>query len=775
MRSRSKNRAQTQGATTRDERFDQAILWITLAALFLLPLLFAYFDVLSTFNELKLVTLHLSAGLIAGLWLWQIVLSRLDSRSAENNALQWDLLNWAGRNPARWALIGAAVWVFAQIASTLLSPLPIISFFGGDEARSGYGLYDSLSLLVIFASVALRFRTRRTLELLAYTLVTTGTIAAAYGIAQHFGWDPIGNNAGRTRVIASFGNTLNFGGYMVMSIPATLALVYKRFDRKWIWLAVIVGALSLQIAGIWFSGGRGPFVAGAASMISFVLMALAIGSVRETAKTVAAFAVASIIASIIIALPSEQGDIGLARVVSIGDQFGSNTVSTDIEGGLAGRFSIWGSTLQLATSWNMPIEEPTANSLLRPLFGVGQDLFIYSFPFTEKPQSTLSLVDHAHNYELQLLIEQGFVGFLGFMSMAGLLGIAVIAITRRVRKANRGIDATAVIMLALLPAMIGKMFELQTGVARVSDLGMTLALFGATIAIYELINRQLQKDESTPQAEKTASPTSSVALSASNQSVLGFTLLAAVLVTAVVLVIFVSWDVRRTAASRILAVGHDAPTLEGRAKAWADAQAQAPERESFTFNLAERYLDSAVEQHNLGNVNEALRQLTVGREMLLAYERRDPFELDTQIGLSKSTSILASWGHVEYMQELADRAINIAETYPAYPTLVGTSATAMASVELNELAIMYADRAIAVEESTKPWSKAWYAKGRALYQLGQEDEGIEALITATEKQPGTEAALFAHQLLAEIYLDRGQDELYQQHKISGDAEITTGE
>jgi len=89
-------------------------------------------------------------------------------------------------------------------------------------------------MFVIFASVALRFRTLGSLELLTYTLVLTGTIAAAYGIAQHFGWDPIGNNAGRTRVIASFGNTLNFGGYMVMSIPATLALAYKKLDRKWI-------------------------------------------------------------------------------------------------------------------------------------------------------------------------------------------------------------------------------------------------------------------------------------------------------------------------------------------------------------------------------------------------------------------------------------------------------------------------------------------------------------------------------------------------------------
>jgi tetratricopeptide (TPR) repeat protein len=774
MPARSRNRAQEQRTTTRDERIDQAILWITLAALFSLPLLFAFFRIVATFNELKLVMLHLSAGLIAGLWLWQIVLRRLDARSAAGNELNWDLMNWAGRNPARWALIGAALWVFAQVASTLLSPLPIVSLFGGDEARSGYNLYDSMSLTVIFLSVALRFRTRRTLELLVYTLIASGTIAAAYGVAQHFGWDPIGGNAGRTRVIASFGNTLNFGGYMVMSIPATLALVYKRFDRKWLWLAVIVGALCIQITGIWFSGGRGPFVAASVSLISFFVIAFAIGNTRETLRAIVIFAVSSVIAAIIIALPSPQGDIGLTRVLSIGDQLRVGGSSSDIEGGLSGRFSIWGSTLKLATQWDMPIDEPTANSLLRPLFGVGQDMFIYSFPFVGKPQSELSLVDHAHNYELQVLIEQGFVGLIGFLSMITLLGIAALAIVRRIRRAGSGIDASTVLILALLPAMIGKTVELQIGVARVSDLGMTLALFGATIALYEFFNRRLTNETPEPE-QKASNARSSVTLTASNQTVLGATLLAAVMVTAVALMVFISWDVRRTSASLALAVGHDDPVLEVRAQAWSDAQAQAPERESFTYNLFERYLETAEQQHALGNVNEAMRLLMIGRNMLLEYEKRDPLELDTQIGLSKTTSTLAKWGHLEYAQELADRSINIAENYSSYPTLLGTSATAMTSVGLHELAIEYADRAIAVEKSTKVFSKAWYAKGRAQYLLGEVDQGVETLIIATEKQPGSAGALLAHQLLGEIYLDMGEDELAEEHTTLGGAEITVDE
>ena len=94
----------------------------------------------------------------------------------------------------------------------------------------------------------------------------------------------------------------------------------------------------------------------------------------------------------------------------------------------------------------------------------------------------------------------------------------------------------------------------------------------------------------------------------------------------------------------------------------------------------------------------------------------------------------------------------------------------MTSIEEHELAIEYADLAIATEDSTQPWSKAWYAKGRALFELGREDEAIAVLITATEKQPGAEGALLAHQVLAQIYRIRGKDDLSEIHKEKAQAQ-----
>ena len=184
---------------------------------------------------------------------------------------------------------------------------------------------------------------------------------------------------------------------------------------------------------------------------------------------------------------------------------------------------------------------------------------------------------------------------------------------------------------------------------------------------------------------------------------------------------------------------------------------------------------AAEQQYELGNKEEALRLLNIGRDMLLAYEKRDSLELDTQIGLMKAATTMAVWGYSEFEQELADRAIKQAEANPAYPTIIGTSATALTSVGLHELAIEYANQAIATEATTRPWAKAWYAKGRALYELGREDEAIEVLITATEKDPGAEGAILSHQILAQIYKAQGDDAQYNLHTELGQGDITVQE
>ena len=168
-----------------------------------------------------------------------------------------------------------------------------------------------------------------------------------------------------------------------MTIPGTLAIVHLKHFRNWLQIPIII-ALSLQLAGIWFSGGRGPFVAVAVSIITLLIFTAVIGSPRKVVKTLITLVLACTIAALIVILPSPvpYSNIGWGRVASIANEFtsandttGSIAKSTNIEGGLAGRFNIWNSSIKLARQWDVPIEEPVLNSMLRPLFGLGPDMY----------------------------------------------------------------------------------------------------------------------------------------------------------------------------------------------------------------------------------------------------------------------------------------------------------------------------------------------------------------------------------------------------------------
>ena len=82
--------------------------------------------------------------------------------------------------------------------------------------------------------------------------------------------------------------------------------------------------------------------------------------------------------------------------------------------------------------------------------------------------------------------------------------------------------------------------------------------------------------------------------------------------------------------------------------------------------------------------------------------------------------------------------------------------------------------AIETEKTTKPWSKAWYAKGASLASIGKINEGIEALNTATIKEPNDDGAILAHQTLSEIYAYLGEYDKSEKHAKLGDKSLFGG-
>jgi len=689
MTSRTRRKQPLANTSKSLERIDSVILWIALGVLFITPLIFSFAGFVSVFNELKLVTLHLGAGLIAILWLWQSALTRMSVSSGRITETTFDLFRWLDRNPSRWLVAAFAAWIAAQALSTLLSPLPAISLLGAEDSRSGYNLYDNISLFVVFTSVAFRFRSERNLKLLVYSLISSGTIAAIYGIAQHFGWDPLGDGESRTRVWSSFGNPLNFGAYMVMTIPATLAMAIPNRNHQYLWLGVIVVALGLQLSGLWYTGGRGPYISFAVALIAFGLITVLVDQTKSFVRTGTIFVAGLLVAIIIIVLPSPHDDTGLERVLSIGDQIaGTNDTSGGAASGLDARFDIWGSTFDLATSWDTPQDDSGLRAALRPVFGLGPDMYVYSYAIAANPHSGIDLVDHPHNYELQLLVEQGLVGVLLFIGAVLALLMIIYRLITQAKSANGEIDFKIVLLLAITPSIIGKLVEMQTGVSRVSDLVMTFALFGAIAALWTLSGNSQSESSEGDRSSVSPSP-SSVAFSISTTAATGAVILSAVLVTTVALSAFAGWDLRRTLASRSWVASTSASTDVERATGWFESQKDAPERPLFTNSLFIELFNAAIDQKEQGDDDGSLQLMHTARELLVDFEKRDPYKRDNQINLFKTEVFLSQWGQSEFTQIAVDRSVSIFALYPAYPSMLAIVAADMPLLGRDDLATEY--------------------------------------------------------------------------------------
>ena len=684
-RRRNQQRAETELIV---KRIDSVILLVTLGTLFLVPVVFSFSGFVAVFNELKVVTLHLGASLIAILWLWQIVIPRMGSSAARASGSSFDLVLWIGRDPSRWLVALMTVWLVSQTVSTLLSPLPMISLLGAEDNRSGYNLYDNISLFVIFAVVAAKFRSERRLKLLIYTLVASGTLTAVYGTSQHFGWDPIGNGDGQSRVWSSFGNPLNFGAYMVMSIPATLAAaLMSKGDRRHIWLGVLALAVGFQISGLWFSGGRGPYVAFLAALIAFGGLGFAIDRFKALGSSGIVFVGGLIVAIVVIVLPATQDDTGIARILSAGDGvIGIESGELDEKTGLAARLEIWGNAFDTAAVWDTPEDESTFNTALRPVFGLGPDMFVYSYPLVADPGFSTNLVDHAHNFGLQALVEQGFVGLL---LVSGILTTALVMIIRFahiMKKRSGEPDIWVVIVLAIAPAVVGKLIEMQTGVSRVSELIMTFALAGALVAIWAVVS---SRQESTEQSD---SHSSTLAFSLSANATSTVNIIVALLVTSAALIALFSWDLRRTIASLNWSSAINATSDIERATGWFDAQADAPERPLFTNSLFIELFNAAIDQRNLGSEEDALQLMHTARNLLLDFQERDRFKRDVQINLFVTEVTLVQWGQSELSDIAVERSESIFRLYPAYLSMLQIVADRMSILGRDDLAETYSQQ-----------------------------------------------------------------------------------
>jgi tetratricopeptide (TPR) repeat protein len=743
---------------------DRSIVGAILVALFVVPLAMpAYRPGLGyMFGELKAFTLHLAA-LIVGIGLIVEVVIRSQSAERWLPAPRFNL-EYLRQNPVRIVVLGLLLLAFAQLFSTLLSPLPKVSFFGLYESFSGFNVYDWSALSIVLAGVALKFRSVRRLEYLVAVLVAAGFTVAVYGLAQHFGWDDIGRRQEVSQIPSSFGNPLNFTAFLVMTIPLTIFLTAS---RKWgkqgkrSYLPLIILLLGAQLAALWITGARGPYI-GTAFGIGMLLLVLGVGLGRVAlVRSTGVLAAAGVVAVVLILLPSPSSYNALDRFKSIDNQFTQLIGEQSAGGGEAftGRSELWKTTISLMLDPEVAQTEPSAITALRPVFGVGPDMLVHSYTLRMQPATRIQNQVNAHNLPLHILVTTGLIGFAALAVV--FVGLAVIAwrvffhLKERVDEPSHGLILTSVFIAVLA----GKIVEMQAGVPRVSDLTATFAIMGAILAGYLI---------ATPAGSDSEPELASAAhLGQRAEQLPGSFWMTAGLGTVIaigMLALFVGWDVHRLSSSVIAAGAGSNSTPEESGLRYLQANQREPERRFFPTVLFSTFLDASALAQEDGRPEEAQIILLEAREGWLQILDRDPYEFKSLAALSLITRIMVDRGHSEFTDEMVDWYIKLAQYYPGYPSLVGTAATVAASVGAYEQAIDLAEIAIETEDKTQGWSKAWYAKGISLVILGREDEGMLDLITATEKEPDSEGARQSHQALAQLYRERGQLDKAELHE-----------
>ena len=603
------------------------------------------------------------------------------------------------------------------------------------------------------------FKNLLSLKLLSFLLIIISIITSFYGLLETFGYQPLEFIETKDRINSTFGNTLNFSSFTVMVIPLTLSTIFFKTFSRWIWTIPIGLILGLQISIVWITASRGSWIALILSLIFFILISIKIKINTENNKIILKL-ISIIIISLstlitIQSLPSNSSnEISTYRLSTTIPEVTNpqkRLNNTNISGGLTGRFQIWNGTMKLVKSWDTPVEEHGIKKALRPIFGVGPDLFVYSFHFVIEPQTKLINVEHAHNYYLHLLIELGFINLLLF----SLLFLTIIIMGLSLINKHLSNDKNYLIVLTgLLSAFLAKLVEMMVGVPRIEDLSILFIIMGMIISIYKINDKKNDKKNIKKNNKYTSKKF--------------FNLVILSIFSVCIIGIIIHWDIRRSYASGLAALSEKTTDEYDKFHLMKRAANLAPLREKIIINHAQTVsLRAQLESKNKNN-EEAIIWAEMARDILLKYEEKEPFEWDIQLALAVIVNSLYDIGATEYYDELQRRNLYISNQYPAYPTVLTMASIALARSDNLYDAEILANRVIEIEENISfdilsdkekaSFAGARYSKGYILAQLGYYNESVESLFEATKKSPSSEAAANSHLLLSQIYLDQFKDE-----------------
>jgi putative inorganic carbon (hco3(-)) transporter len=350
------------------------------APLALAPRLLFYFDVTP-----KVVILLVGAA-IAILW----------------TAWNWDSLRaYCGTSQGRWFTVASAALIVCCLVSAALSRNAALAWTGSNWRRFG-AIPQTAAIAGGLALAAWARGNPARLSLVLRATCAAGVCAAAYGIGQYFGWDPIlpasGYEAGEgpfriVRPPGPLGHSDYFAAFLIWPIALGWGLATSESRSGWRalgWAATLLGA-----AAILLSGSRG-----AALGLLIGVAVLAVSRRTPWRKLAGVGALAVLALGLFYVSPAAL--LLRARAHWIGEE------------PLGGaRFLLWQDSIRMATA--------------RPWTGFGPDNFAADFPRFESAALARAYPDFyhesPHNIWLDTLTGNGLAA-LGMQLAAAALAVA---------------------------------------------------------------------------------------------------------------------------------------------------------------------------------------------------------------------------------------------------------------------------------------------------------------------------------------------------------------
>ncbi|HLK17988.1 MAG TPA: O-antigen ligase family protein [Bryobacteraceae bacterium] len=297
-----------------------------------------------------------------------------------------------------WVALLAAEWLFSGIA-TAFSTHPALSLSGGNWRRFGFLSETALLLFVLVAGAWVAVDRLNLLALLRAT-TSAGAVAALYGFAQYFGWDPLlpvkAYQAGEgpftiVRPPGTLGHADYFAAWLVVTVFFGIAL--ERLEEiRWRKIATLACA-AVMILAIILSGTRSAML----GLLVGGMVFLAAGRPKLGLRAIVACC--ALIAAFALFFFSPPGSKLRARL---------HWSLEDTRGGA--RLPLWRDSFRMAAS--------------RPIQGFGPETFATEFPRYQSVELSRAYPDFyhesPHNMFLDVFTSRGLLGLLPMLALCSL-------------------------------------------------------------------------------------------------------------------------------------------------------------------------------------------------------------------------------------------------------------------------------------------------------------------------------------------------------------------